>query len=105
MNSELKDRLKKHLQWGPIQPDERLRFMALALCGEAGELANLIKKDWRGDGGQLGVDSRRPKVIEELADVANYAFLLAEHLGIDLEAEMIKKAKEVEKRPMYAGQK
>ena len=103
--SELKDHIKRHLNWGPIAPTERLRFMALALCGEAGELANLIKKDWRGDGGALGVDNRRPKVVEELADVANYAYLIAELLGVDLEAVMLKKLKEVEKRAIYAGEK
>ena len=103
--SELKDHIKRHLNWGPIKPDERLRFMALALCGEAGEFANVIKKDWRGDGGDLGVANRRPKVIEELADVANYAYLIAELLGIDLEVEMLKKLKEVEKRAIYAGER
>lgn len=105
MNAELKDHIKRHLNWGPVPREERLRFMALALCGEAGEFANLVKKDWRGDGGALGLADRQPKIAEELSDIANYAFLLAELIGVDLEAEMLKKLKEVEKRPVYAGQR
>ena len=33
------------------------RFLALALCGEAGELANMIKKRWR-DGADLSDEIR-----------------------------------------------
>lgn len=93
---ELKDHIRSHLYWGPLDGRERLRFLTLALCGEAGELANLIKKDWRGDAGD-----RRPKIVEELADVANYVFMLAEGFGVDLPAAMLKKLKEVEQRPEW----
>lgn len=98
MMDELKDHLREHLHWGPLDGPEKLRFMTLALCGEAGELANLIKKDWRGDAGD-----RRQKIVEELADVANYAFMLAEGLGVDLPAAMLRKLKEVEQRAEWIG--
>jgi NTP pyrophosphatase (non-canonical NTP hydrolase) len=103
--SELSDIIKRHVSWGPITEPDRLRFLSLALCGEAGEFANVVKKNWRGDGGPDGVLNRKAKLVEELADVANYAFLIAECLGVDLEAAMLKKLKEVEKRPIYAGQR
>jgi NTP pyrophosphatase (non-canonical NTP hydrolase) len=65
------------------------------LCGEAGELANECKKSWR-DGHE-----RRDQIISELPDVGNYAFMLAEALGVDLESEMLRKLKEVEQRPQW----
>ncbi len=99
MNDELQSHIREHLKWGPLKDEEKVRFMALALCGEAGELANLIKKDWRGD---AGVPGRRAKIIEELADVGNYAFMLAEALGVDLPAQMLTKLKRVETRPEWA---
>lgn len=94
--TELHDHLQKHLGWGPLKGVDKVRFMALALCGEAGELANLIKKDWRGDLGD-----RRDQIRAELSDVANYAFMLAEALSIDLADAMLSKLREVEKRPEW----
>jgi NTP pyrophosphatase (non-canonical NTP hydrolase) len=91
---ELRALVKTHLGWGPLHGPDKVRFMALALCGETGELANLIKKDWRGDGGD-----RRDQIGAELADVGNYLFMLAEALGVDLPAAMLNKLIEVEKRP------
>ena len=80
-----------HLMWGPTGKD-KLRFLSLALCGEAGELANFVKKEWRGD------NLDRKGLIEEVADVANYLYMIADVLGIDLHKEMLKKLKKVEKR-------
>ena len=58
---------------------EDRRFLALALCGEAGELANLVKKEWRGD-----IDPKYgEKVRDELGDVYAYLILNAmAHGGI-----------------------
>jgi NTP pyrophosphatase (non-canonical NTP hydrolase) len=53
------------------------RFLALALCGEVGELANMIKKRWR-DGVDLSYEIR-----EELADIRVYLELLAKCFGIE----------------------
>jgi NTP pyrophosphatase (non-canonical NTP hydrolase) len=96
MIMKLRNRLQKHCRWGPLKDVERVRFMALALCGEAGELANLVKKDWRGDAGD-----RRDQMVEELADVANYAFMLAELLDVDLIEAMSQKLIKVEKRQEF----
>jgi len=62
---------------------EDIRFLALALCGEAGELANMLKKHWRGDAVPLPeVD---PAVHAELADIRVYLELLATALHCDLD--------------------
>jgi NTP pyrophosphatase (non-canonical NTP hydrolase) len=100
LNQLLKDKIKDHLAWPvlgrvPTPEEESLRFLTLALCGEAGELANLIKKDWRGD---QGGEERRAKIVDELTDVANYTFMIAARLGVDLETLMLKKFEIVEKR-------
>jgi NTP pyrophosphatase (non-canonical NTP hydrolase) len=51
-------------------------YLSLALCGEAGELANKIKKAW---GGYEDIPLEEIKL--ELADVANYVH----HLMLTLE--------------------
>lgn len=47
-----------------------LEFCALALCGESGELANVIKKEWR-DGEDMELER-----LKETADVLVYTLLL-----------------------------
>jgi NTP pyrophosphatase (non-canonical NTP hydrolase) len=83
-----------------INSNMRLYFLALALNGEAGELANLVKKEWRGDTPHEGHD-RRAEIINELADVAGYAFLLAAELGVDLLAETYRKVREAEQKQAF----
>lgn len=59
-------------------------FKALEVCGEAGELAEAIKKLVRAQRGIAGTTVGLEAVAEELADVVISADILAEHLGIDL---------------------
>lgn len=54
-----------------------IRFMALGLAGEAGEVANFVKKRWR-DG--VGHDDA---LRFEVADVFAYTIMLADLLGMD----------------------
>lgn len=72
---ELHERLTAGLF--PAYSNEDERFLALALCGEAGELANMVKKRWR-DGVDL-VDEIR----DEIADIRVYLELLAKRFGIE----------------------
>lgn len=59
---------------GDVETD--IRFLALGLTGEAGELANFVKKRWR-DG------DRHERALQlEVADVCAYAFMLADLLGL-----------------------
>lgn len=89
----LHEKMTAHL-FAPYSNNDE-RFLALALCGEAGELANLIKKRWRG-----GVDLSE-EVRDEIADVRVYLELLAKCFGIEgpkLDARVeAKLAKVVEK--------
>lgn len=71
---------------------EVLNFLALAVCGEAGELANLIKKIWRGD--EVASDEIR----DEIADIRIYLEHLSRHLGFDLDAACEQKLKVVARR-------
>ena len=56
--------------------EQDIRFLALALAGEAGELANFVKKRWR-DGEGHDEDLRL-----ECADVLAYTMILADALGM-----------------------
>jgi NTP pyrophosphatase (non-canonical NTP hydrolase) len=60
--------------------DEDKRFLALALFGECGEVANLIKKKWRGD----NIPDFDAKLREELGDVYAYLILFSMAYRIDL---------------------
>jgi len=71
----LHEKMTGHLFPAYSNTDER--FLALALCGEAGELANMIKKRWR-DGVDLGEE-----IKDEIADIRVYLELLAKCFGIE----------------------
>lgn len=58
-------------------------YTALGLTGEAGEVANQVKKILRDDFGAL-LPERRAKLIDEVGDVLWYAAQLASELGISL---------------------
>jgi NTP pyrophosphatase (non-canonical NTP hydrolase)/ribosomal protein L40E len=87
---ELHEKMTKHLF--PAYSSEDERFLALALCGEAGELANMVKKRWR-DGADLTEEIR-----DEIADIRVYLELLAKRFGIEgdkLEARVVEKLAKV----------
>lgn len=64
--------------------DESLVYVALGLTGEAGEVANVVKKMIRDDNGQLHKETR-DKLLYELGDVLWYAARLATELNMSLE--------------------
>lgn len=70
-------------------------FAALSLAGEAGEIANLVKKAWRASGcvhprpasGRRRdplPPGHRTRIVEEMGDVLWYLAQLATILGVDL---------------------
>lgn len=63
-----------------------LMYVALGLSGEAGELANKIKKLYRDTGDPLGVqfEDLRELLLKELGDVLWYAAAFASELDADL---------------------
>lgn len=62
-------------------------YCALGLSGEAGELANLVKKQWRdeGDSGLLALSGKRYNdIVLEAGDVLWYLAVFGKHLGLSL---------------------
>jgi NTP pyrophosphatase (non-canonical NTP hydrolase) len=80
-------------------------YIALSLAGEAGELANLVKKLWRQlpevalpEGYQAVPADARPAIADELADIVMLSLVLANHLGIDVEDELRRKLEVIDAR-------
>ena len=67
------------------QAGENLLYPTLGLCGEAGEVAEKIKKMLRDDGGVLSGE-RRAALGQELGDVLWYLAQLATEADLDLDA-------------------
>ena len=66
-----------------VYPEEyKVIYPALGLCGEAGEVAEKIKKTIRGDS---SLDEVSGNIAGELGDVLWYLAILADDLGITLE--------------------
>ncbi len=62
---------------------KNLIYPTLGLCGEAGEVSDLVKKMIRDDAGELTAE-RREKLIRELGDVLWYCAMVATELGVPL---------------------
>jgi NTP pyrophosphatase (non-canonical NTP hydrolase) len=95
----MQEMIKDHMEVCPdFSPqDPRGTFLALALSGEAGELANLFKKEWR-DGDDA---AREAKKMKEAGDVMAYLLMLEAHEGWDLRALVERSLLEFEARPEY----
>ena len=66
-----------------VYPEEhKVVYPALGLCGEAGEVADKIKKTIRGDSSLVNVTG---SIADELGDVLWYLAILADDLGVPLE--------------------
>jgi len=75
-----------HLDYNPDRTniglpysEEEQQYLCLALAGEVGELANLLKKRQRGD----AVQDFAFKVAKEIGDIENYLSLLATSMGVN----------------------
>ncbi|MDA8020123.1 MAG: hypothetical protein MPN21_22020 [Thermoanaerobaculia bacterium] len=73
----------------PFRPS---RFFSLELCGEAGELANLEKKEWKGK--MMAAEEFQ----DEAADVCIALLNYANSRGVDLAAAVETKMAEIERR-------
>jgi len=67
--------------------EETVRFLALSLCGEAGELANEIKKVWRKGGysklTNVEIMALNKRIAFEIADCRMILYRIAQNLEID----------------------
>ena len=61
-----------------------INYVTLGLCGEAGEMANKVKKIMRDHGGVMP-DKIRDFLKDELGDVLWYVAMSADELGTTLE--------------------
>ncbi len=70
-----------------VYPDAgaNLLYPTLGLCGEAGEVAEKVKKMLRDDGGLL-TEGRRTALGAELGDVLWYVAQVATEAGLELDA-------------------
>ena len=76
---ELQIRIDQHLTWTMLSSnDDKTRFLTLALCGEAGELLEIII------GRDFASLATQDDIQKELADVGNYLYMLASHTKVDL---------------------
>ncbi len=63
---------------------KNLEYPTLGLTGEAGEVANIVKKIQRDFGGEITVEIRA-KLKDELGDVLWYISACADELGLSLD--------------------
>lgn len=68
-----------------VYPDlgNNVAYPTLGLTGEAGEVANQVKKVLRDDNGEIG-EERLSKIIDELGDVLWYVANLCSELDVSL---------------------
>ena len=74
----------------PITMDnlELLSFRVVCMVSELGEASNIVKKIIRGD---FTLEEVRDELEEEITDLFIYLMITCNQLGIDLEAEYLKK--------------
>ena len=89
---------ERYVKTGGQEKNYSLSFWSNALCGEAGELANLIKKIDRGD---FTVDDIKHELAHEIGDVLTYLDLLSSILGINTTDALIEKWNIVSERYDY----
>jgi len=79
---------------------KRLQFGTIALSGEVGEFANVVKKMIRFSelNQQKKAEEKIDDLKEELADVFAYTLILSSTLGISLEDEYLKKMEKNKER-------
>jgi NTP pyrophosphatase (non-canonical NTP hydrolase) len=91
----------------PLEDSWNLADWSNAMCGEAGEAANVVKKLRRyetllaGGPDDPSPDELREMLADELADVFCYLDLLATKAGIDLAAAIISKFNRVSERQSF----
>ena len=79
------DEYQKEAAKTAVYPNQgyNLTYPTLGLFGEAGEVAELVKKLIRDDAGQLSPE-RRERLLDELGDVCWYIAAIATELRVSL---------------------
>jgi NTP pyrophosphatase (non-canonical NTP hydrolase) len=84
---DLRDHMKRTHQtalypFAGLANVQGLMYIGLGIAGEAGEIANQVKKIARDNGGMVTSD-RRDKILDELGDVMWYWLRFCHELGFD----------------------
>ncbi|MEG1611925.1 MAG: nucleoside triphosphate pyrophosphohydrolase family protein [Alistipes sp.] len=80
------DEYQQHALETAIYPDsQRIIYPTLGLTGEAGEVADKVKKVIR-DNEQQFTDERKAEIAKEIGDVLWYCATLSRDLGFSLES-------------------
>jgi NTP pyrophosphatase (non-canonical NTP hydrolase) len=77
--------------WNTSGTPLSVEFAVIELLGEAGELANAMKKHLRAERGLKGGVPGMGDVVDELADVVICCDLLARRIGVDLGQAVVEK--------------
>lgn len=87
----------------PSYGTEDLKFLTLGMVGEAGEVANVVKKMWRGDNTYTQSAEAAEKFIndlsDEIADVQIYLDRIAECMDIDIPTAVANKMRKLAEKP------
>ena len=81
---ELSDYQRRSRRTAEYPREAWLTYPALGLAGEAGEIAEHVKRVVRDDAGEVS-DERRAAIASELGDVLWYVAGIASELGLDLD--------------------
>lgn len=82
--SEYEMAAAKTATWSGKQKDYLLAYLALGVSGEAGEVAEKIKKILRNDDGVVS-EEKRGELKKEIGDVLWYLAMLSRELGFPFE--------------------
>jgi NTP pyrophosphatase (non-canonical NTP hydrolase) len=74
-----------------------IAYCALGITGEAGEIADHVKKMLRDDKGEL-TNEREQQLVKELGDVLWYVARMAGKLGYDLDIIAIRNLEKIQDR-------
>lgn len=100
--NEFADKARARFEANPPKNHEAdWRYAAVGLCGEAGEVASLLKEEWRGD--PCEIPAFIDKVAEESADAVTYGLIVLALLTPDPAAALEKKFAKVNARLAAGG--
>lgn len=98
-NFHILEQYEEFMQTSKDYPVDKLSitYPALGLNGEAGEVAEKVKKCWRDNGGVF-TDEINKAILKELADVLWYIWACADDMGYSLEDVILTSMKKVKER-------
>lgn len=77
--------------------DYKLTYPTLGLVGEAGEVAEKVKKCIRDDRGMIS-EEKRIEIVKEMGDVLWYLAVLSDSIGVDLQDVATRNIEKLESR-------